>query len=85
MKTLIIGEVSNSTLSSGTLEILGKAKELGTEFELITIGSVDAPSIGIDSITQKYVKRNAENLQFNNIATMISEYIKDNEVKLVLS
>ena len=31
------------------------------------------------------MKRNAENLQFNNIATMISEYIKDNEVKLVLS
>ena len=85
MKTLIIGEVSNSTLSSGTLEILGKAKELGTEFELITIGPDDAPSIGIDSITQKYVKRNAENLQFNNIATIISEYIKDNEVKLVLS
>ena len=85
MKTLIIGEVSNSTLSSGTLEILGKAKELGTEFELITIGPDDAPSIGIDSITQKYVKRNAENLQFNNIATIISQYIKDNEVKLVLS
>ena len=28
MKTLIIGEIINNNLSSGTLEILGKAKSL---------------------------------------------------------
>ena len=37
MKTLIIGEVNNNELSSGTLEIISKAKELSLDFSVITI------------------------------------------------
>ena len=39
MKTLIIGEVNNNELSSGTLEIISKAKELSLDFSVITIGN----------------------------------------------
>ena len=33
MKTLIIGEIINNNLSSGTLEILGKAKALDLDVQ----------------------------------------------------
>jgi hypothetical protein len=37
MKTLIIGEIINNNLSSGTLEILGKAKSMDLEPQVITV------------------------------------------------
>ena len=46
MKTLILGEILNETLSSGTLEIIKKAQDENLDFQVITIGSVDAPNIG---------------------------------------
>ena len=39
MKTLIIGEIINNNLSSGTLEILGKAKSLDLDVQVVTVGS----------------------------------------------
>ena len=42
MKTLIIGEVNNNELSSGTLEIISKAKELNLDFSVITIGNSES-------------------------------------------
>ena len=46
MKSLIIGEVSNGSLSSGTLEIITKAKEDNLDFVVATIGSEENPTIG---------------------------------------
>ena len=46
MKTLIIGEVNNNELSSGTLEIISKAKELSLDFTVITIGNSETKNIG---------------------------------------
>ena len=40
MKTLIIGEIINNNLSSGTLEILGKAKSLDLDVQVVTVGSI---------------------------------------------
>ena len=48
MKTLIIGEIINNNLSSGTLEILGKAKSLDLDVQVVTVGSDENPSIGLD-------------------------------------
>ena len=39
MKTLILGEILNETLSSGTLEIIKKAQDENLDFQVITIGS----------------------------------------------
>ena len=50
MKTLIIGEVINKNLSSGTLEILGKAKSMELDVQLITVGSEDSPAIGLNEV-----------------------------------
>ena len=52
MKTLIIGEIINNNLSSGTLEILGKAKSMDLETQVITVGSNDGPTIGLNAIKQ---------------------------------
>ena len=38
MKTLILGEVLNGTLSSGTLEIIKKAQDESLDYQVVTIG-----------------------------------------------
>ena len=59
MKTLIIGEIINNNLSSGTLEILGKAKALDLDVQVINFGSEENQSIGFDLFKQTYLKRNS--------------------------
>ena len=44
MKTLILGEILNGTLSSGTLEIIKKAQDESLDYQVVTIGSDDDPT-----------------------------------------
>jgi len=65
MKTLIIGEIINNNLSSGTLEILSKAKSLELDVQVITVGSDENPSIGLDLCKQTYLKRQSNSLNLS--------------------
>jgi electron transfer flavoprotein alpha subunit len=85
MKTLIIGEVTESKLSSGTLEIINKANDLGLDFSVVTVGSEDSPIIGSSTFQQTYIKRSAESLQFSNVADKISQIIQEQNISLVLA
>ena len=58
MKSLIIGEVTNNELNSGTLEIISKVRELNLEYEVVTVGSSDVSKIGSDEFTNTYFKSN---------------------------
>ena len=84
MKTLIIGEVINKNLSSGTLEILGKAKSMELDVQLITVGSEDNPAIGLIGVKQTYLKRASSSLNLSKIASKISEIIKNEDINLIL-
>ena len=84
MKTLIIGEIINNNLSSGTLEILGKAKSMELETQVITVGSDEAPTIGLNEIKQTYIKRLSSSLNFSKVASKITEIIKNEDIKLIL-
>ena len=84
MKTLIIGEIINNNLSSGTLEILGKAKSMDLETQVITVGSDDGPAIGLNDIKQTYIKRSNTSLNFTKVASKITEIIKNEDIKLIL-
>ena len=75
MKTLIIGEIINNNLSSGTLEILNKTKSLDLDTQVITIGSDDNPSIGLDDYKQTYLKRQSNSLNLSKAVNKISEII----------
>ena len=55
MKTLIIGEIINDNLSSGTLEILGKAKSLDLDVQVVTVGSDDNQSIGLNPVSYTHL------------------------------
>ena len=57
MKTLILGEILNETLSSGTLEIIKKAQDENLDFQVITIGSGDAKegSLGLNIVLRPSV------------------------------
>ena len=85
MKTLIIGEVNNNELSSGTLEIISKAKELSLDFSVITIGNSETKNIGCDDFTNTYFKSNSNRLNLSSCANEIKTLIEENNIELVLS
>lgn len=85
MKTLILGEVIDGELSSGTLEIINKSIDLELDFIVVTVGSSDDPSLGSNTFKQTYLKRNAESLQYSNVADKLSQIIKDTSISLVLA
>ena len=84
MKSLIIGEVNNNELSSGTLEIISKAKELNLDFSVITIGNSDNPTIGSEDFTNIYFKSNSNKLNLSSCANDIKTIIETEDVELVL-
>tara|TARA_B100000405_G_scaffold169894_1_gene118819 strand:- start:94 stop:1017 length:924 start_codon:yes stop_codon:yes gene_type:complete len=85
MKTLIIGEINNNELSSGTLEIISKAKELSLDFSVITIGNSETKNIGCDDFTNTYFKSNSNKLNLSSCANEIKTLIEENNIELVLS
>tara|TARA_B100000287_G_scaffold130915_1_gene123090 strand:+ start:198 stop:1121 length:924 start_codon:yes stop_codon:yes gene_type:complete len=85
MKTLIIGEVVNNELSTGTLEIISKASELDLNYSVVTIGSSDVSMIGSENFSNTYLKSNPDKLNLSNSANEIKSIIDENEIKLVLS
>ena len=85
MKSLIIGEVNNNELSSGTLEIISKAKELSLDFSVITIGNSETKNIGCDDFTNTYFKSNSNKLNLSSCANEIKTLIEENNIELVLS
>ena len=85
MKSLIIGEVSNGSLSSGTLEIITKVKEDNLDFMIVTIGSEENPKIGNELFDNTYFQLNPNELSLSAVADKISEVIKENSIELVLA
>lgn len=85
MKSLLIGEVSNGSLSAGTLEIISKLQENSLEFNLVVIGSEEGPSIGSDSFDVTYIKVNPDALSLSGVADKISEKISSDGIELVLA
>ena len=85
MKSLIIGEVSNGSLSSGTLEIITKVKEDNLDFMIVTIGSEENPKIGNELFDNTYFQLNPNELYLSAVADKISEVIKENSIELVLA
>ena len=85
MKSLLIGEVSNGSLSAGTLEIISKLQENSLEFNLVVIGSEEGPSIGSDSFDVTYIKVNPDTLSLSGVADKISEKINSDGIELVLA
>ena len=85
MKSLLIGEVSNGSLSAGTLEIISKLQENSLEFNLVVIGSEEGPSVGSDSFDVTYIKVNPDALSLSGVADKISEKINSDGIELVLA
>ncbi len=85
MKSLIIGETSNGTISSGTLELISKITQEGLDFKLITIGSDENPKIGSDTFKNTYMKLNQNELSLASVANEISNIIKSESINLVLA
>src|SRR6056300_293480 len=85
MKSLIIGEVSNGTLSSGTLEIITKAQENNLDFKLVVIGTENNPKIGSDTFEVNYVQLSPNELSLSSVADTLVDAIKTDSIELVLA
>ena len=85
MKSLIIGEASNGTISSGTLELISKVTQEGLDFKLVTVGSDENPKIGSDTFENTYMKLNQSELSLASVADEISKIITSESIDLVLA
>ncbi|MAB36530.1 MAG: electron transfer flavoprotein subunit alpha [Actinobacteria bacterium] len=85
MKSLIIGEASNGTISSGTLELISKVTQEGLDFILVTVGSDENPKIGSDTFKNTYMKLNQSELSLASVADEISKIITSESIDLVLA
>ena len=85
MKSLIIGELDNGTLSQGTLEIIGKVKSENSDFHLVTIGSEENPIVSSELFIGTYLKINSQELTLSAVADKIIEIIEENSINLVLT
>ena len=85
MKSLIIGEVSNGTLSSGTLEIITKAQENNLDFKLVVIGTENNPKIGSDNFQVIYLELSPDELSLSSAADILVETIKTDSIEVVLA
>jgi electron transfer flavoprotein alpha subunit len=85
MKSLIIGEASNGTISSGTLELISKVTQEGLDFILVTVGSDENPKIGSDAFKNTYMKLNQSELSLASVADEISKIITSETIDLVLA
>jgi len=85
MKSLIIGEVSNGTLSSGTLEIITKAQQNNLDFKLVVIGTENNPKIGSDNFQVIYLELSPDELSLSSAADILVETIKTDSIELVLA
>ena len=85
MKTLIIGEVVEGKLSSGALEIIAKSKELGLEFEVATVGTVDSPNIGSNIFKNTYLKCNENQLSLGSVANTLKTLVDEQSISLVMA
>ena len=85
MKALIIGEIVNDELSTGTLEIISKVKALNLEFSVITVGNKDVTNIGSDSFLNIYLKSDSTKFNLSNCANEIKKIINEKDINLVLS
>jgi electron transfer flavoprotein alpha subunit len=85
MKSLIIGEASNGTISSGTLELISKVTQEGLDFKLVTVGSDENPKIGSDTFKNTYMKLNQSELSLASVADEISKIITSESIDLVLA
>ncbi len=85
MKTLIIGEVVDNKLSSGALEIVTKANDLGLDYEIVTVGSEESPNIGSESFKNTYIKCSENKLSLGSVADKLKNIIEENTISLVLA
>ena len=85
MNSLIIGEASNGTISSGTLELISKVTQEGLDFILVTVGSDENPKIGSDTFKNTYMKLNQSELSLASVADEIGKIITSETIDLVLA
>ena len=56
MNVLIIGELNEKVISTNSIELVGKAKEISESVLLCTIGSVNDAEANIEGIECRYIK-----------------------------
>ena len=85
MKILIIGELNENSLSSNTMEMIGKANELSTDVFVTTIGSVDSPNANVENATSNYIKVNENVLSTHEIANQLKVLIEENSIETIFA
>jgi len=84
MNVLIIGELNEKLLSSNSIELVTKAKEITDKVFLCTIGAEEAPEAVIEGIECRYIKTNPKVLSTHAVADTVNNYIDQNSIECVI-
>ena len=84
MNVLIIGELNEKLLSSNSIELVTKAKEITDKVFLCTIGTEEAPEAVIEGIECRYIKTNPKVLSTHAVADTVNNYIDQNSIECVI-
>ena len=84
MNVLIIGELNEKMLSTNSVELVGKAKQISESIFLCTIGSVNEAEAHIEGIECRYIKTDENVLSTHAIADTIKDLIDKNSIEIVM-
>ena len=85
MKILIIGELNEESISSNTMELITKAKDLSSDIFVATIGSIDKPDANVNDATSTYIKINENVLSTHQIANELKKIIDENSIEAIFA
>ena len=84
MNVLIIGELNENLLSSSSIELTTKAKEITENVFLCTIGTHETPDVVIEGVKCRYIKTDANILSTHAIADAVRIFIEQNSIETVI-
>jgi len=84
MKVLIVGEINENKISTNSLELINKAKDISSEIFVCTVGSSEKVEAQIEGIECTYIKTNQNILSTHSVADAIKEFTDLHSIKVIL-
>lgn len=84
MKVLIVGELNENEISTTSLELVNKAKDIATEIFICTVGSKENVDVQVEGLNCTYIKIDENILSTHSIANAIKEVASLNSIEVIL-
>lgn len=84
MNVLIIGELNENLLSTNSIELVNKARDITKNVFLCTVGTHETPDVAIQGIECRYIKTDTNTLSTHALADTVKSFIDQNSIETVI-